>query len=81
MMKRRKMNEIISPKMAGPPTRMLPSLTFRRTPGASNVRKMIAINTGPPTTNPRNTVRRDHSISPSERSKTRREAVISDGIL
>ena len=36
--------------------------------------------TGPPTISARNTVRRDQSISPSERSNTRSDEVSSDGI-
>ena len=39
------------------------------------------MSTGPPTIRPRNTVRRDHSISPSDTSNTRSDAVISDGIF
>src|SRR5215217_3442392 len=40
---------------------------------------MSAMSTGPPTTRARNTLRRDQSISPSDRSKMREEAVRSDG--
>ena len=66
--------------MLGPPRRT-PLTRMAGTFKASTIRRMIAIKTGPPTTSARNTVRRDHSISPSDRSKTRREAVVSDGIL
>ena len=45
----------------------------------STIRRMIAMSTGPPTIRPRNTVRRDHNISPSDTSNTRSDAVISDG--
>src|SRR5918993_1922862 len=41
--------------------------------------QISAMSTGPPTTSARNTLRRDHSISPSDRSKMRRDAVRSEG--
>src|SRR5690606_1119284 len=78
-MKRRNRNQIISPKMSGPPRRT-PSTRTAGTLIASTLRSTSPITIGPPTSNPRKTVRRDQSISPSERSKIRAEAVASEGI-
>src|SRR5215510_3067503 len=43
------------------------------------MRKAIARITGPPSSTPRNTERRDHSICPSDKSKMRNEAVTRSG--
>ena len=78
-MNRRKRNQIIRPKMLGPAS-FTPLTRSAGTFSASTTRRMTAISTGPPTTMARNTVRRDQSISPSDRSNTRSEAVAREGI-
>ena len=50
------------------------------TPIESTMATSNAMITGPPTTSPMNTVRRDHSIWPSDRSKTRRVDERNEGV-
>ncbi len=60
---------IISPNTVGPFAAVL--LTRSGAPASMSTRKISEITTGRPTTSAMKTVRRDHSISPSERSNTR----------
>ncbi len=82
-MNRRYSIQMIPPKMIGPvavmggPPRRGPSKSGSPRP-TSSLRKM-AIRTGAATTRAMKIVRRDQSISPSERSKTRRLAVRKPG--
>ena len=46
-------------------------------PNISTALTITASSTGPPTTSAMKTVRRDHNISPSERSNTRFEAAMN----
>ena len=48
-------------------------------PSDSTILKTSASTTGPPTTSAMKMVRRDHSISPNDSSKTRRAASGSEG--
>ena len=76
-MKRRNSIHIITPKMPKPATRW-PLTRSADMPNNSTALTISASSTGPPTTSAMKIVRRDHSISPSERSKTRREASRND---
>ena len=78
-MNRRKRNQSSRPKMLGPPMR-IPFTFIAGTCMKSTIRSTKAITTGPPTISARNTVRRDQSISPSERSNTRSDDAQSVGI-
>jgi hypothetical protein len=69
-MKRRNSTQIITPKMAVKSIRW-PLILSGATPIESTIRITAATSTGQPTTMARKTVRRDHSISPSDNSKTR----------
>src|SRR5512136_210977 len=66
-----------TPKMVGPWTVRLPTRIPAK-PMMSSTRNTIASATGAPTTRARKIVRRDQSIWPTDRSKTRAEAVSSD---
>ena len=77
-MKRTNSIQIITPKMLEPATRV-PFTRSAGRPSDSTTRKMRATSTGPPTTNAMKIVRRDHSISPNDKSNTRRDALTSDG--
>ena len=72
-MKRRNSIQIITPKMPKPATRW-PLTRSADMPNISTPLTISASSTGPPTTSAMKMVRRDHSISPSERSNTRRAA-------
>src|SRR3972149_9714291 len=66
------------PKIVSPPTR--PRLMrMAGTPNRSSARNSRAIATGPPTTSAMKIVRRDQSISPTDRLNTRKAAVGNDG--
>src|SRR4029078_1651333 len=78
-MNRRKRNQSSRPKMLGPPMR-IPFTFIAGTCMKSTIRSTTAITTGPPTISARNTVRRDQSISPSERSNTRSDDAQSVGM-
>ena len=71
-MKRRNSIQIITPKMPKPATRW-PLTRSADMPNISSALTITASITGPPTTSAMKIVRRDHSISPSERSNTRRD--------
>src|SRR4051794_5271893 len=79
-MNRRNRNQSSRPKMLCPPMR-IPFTFIAGTCMTSTMRSTTAMTTGPPTINARNTVRRDHSISPSERSNTRSADAQSVGIV
>src|SRR5438067_6721462 len=66
------------PNRAGPATRA-PLIDSRQNGVvAVTIRIAAASATGPPSSKPRNTDRRDHSIWPSDRSKTRSDAASAD---
>src|SRR4051812_14942851 len=67
---------MINPKINGPVTAWLLTL-MGAPPSASRVRTTTAMSTGTPTTSAMNTVRRDQSISPIDRSNTRKVAYAS----
>src|SRR5687767_11654942 len=69
-MKRRKKIQIIIPKMA-PPSTAAPLTRSGTTPLPWTMRATRARKTGAPVTSSKKTVRRDHSISPSDRLNTR----------
>src|SRR5215207_943499 len=77
-MKRRKKTQIIMPKML-PPSMAAPLTRNGTTPLLWTMRATSARNTGAPVTSSRNTVRRDHSISPSDRPNTRTAPVANVG--
>ena len=77
-MKRRKNTQIIIPKMLAPSTGT-PLTRSGTTPLPWTMRATRARNTGAPVTSSRKTVRRDHSISPSERLNTRTAPVANVG--
>src|SRR5512138_2148614 len=77
-MKRRKKTQIIIPKML-PPSTAAPLTRSGTTPLPCTMRATSARNTGAPVTSSRNTVRRDHSISPSDRLKMRTAPVAKVG--
>src|SRR5688572_8513505 len=77
-MKRRKNTQIIMPKMLAPST-AAPLTRSGTTPLLWTMRATSARKTGAPVTSSRNTVRRDHSISPSDRPNTRTAPVANVG--
>ncbi len=64
--------------MLDPATRV-PLTRSAGMPSDSTILKTRARMTGPPTTRAMKMVRRDHNISPNDRSNTRRAAAKSDG--
>src|SRR3954466_16343265 len=69
-MNRMKSSQIIMPNTAEPPT-AAPLMRNPEVCSVSTMRKITARNTGAPSSRPRKTERLDHSICPSDRSKTR----------
>src|SRR5690242_6380469 len=76
-MTRRYSTQITAPKNAGPVIAPL----ARNAPSSNSARTITAITTGAPTTSPMKIVRRDHSISPTDRSKMRSADVRYPGAL
>ena len=73
MTKRMNSIQIITPNTSKPGRRR-PLTRSADMPNSSTISTITAIRTGPPTTRAMKIVRRDQSISPSERSNTRRAA-------